>query len=490
MRTLNLVGSILLSRAGTCTNHVHQHIGQHWLPRDGHFDDDAMSKLAAETLDNESLVAKNDYLKDALLMREYAAYAALIFMVLPSLRALNIADFNCATLDHLHTALRNLIPGPHWNSRHPSDGLKQRLSLVNSVSFNVDMLSGVAYPRHMTRFNLDPLLNLPCVHNLELSVPDGSERQFPTRIGLVFNDRNIGANPTNITRLVVRHSEPALRSLQQLLSATVQLETFTYDFFYDRKERADVPPRWLDLGAWTDSLPRSLKTLVLSVENCDTGAFPFEQPRIGEKLFGYLDLTRHENLHTVEVPFPFLTGDPDFSINNEIYPLLPPNLRHLSLRTDMSQAQHQFSFDTARLPKAFTFQESEDEARHSIHARMDVSYMFHAAMVLLDFADNLETVSVWQPADASLVWFDGQIKDFAQTCRNKSIRGLIINPMILRWHNAAHWNLAKEITVYDPARPSSQYHETLCRGERAGIPLGLASQYHMHALRRHLLKLR
>jgi hypothetical protein len=447
-----------------------------------------MYKLAVEALDNESLVAKRDYLKDALLMREYAAYAAVLFMLLPSLHALYIADFNSATLDHLHTALRNLNPGPNWNTRHPSDGLMQRLSQIHTVSFNVDVLSGVAYPRHMTRFNLDPLLNLPCVRDLELSIPDGNERQLTTRVGALFNDRNIGANPTNITRLVVRHSEPALRSLQQLLSATVQLQTFTYDFFYDCKERADAPPRWLDLGAWTDLLPRSLKTLVLSVENCDMGAFPFQQPRMGVKLYGYLDLTQHHNLHTVEVPFPFLTGDAEFSINNEIYPLLPPNLRHLSLRTDMSLAQHHFSFDTARLPQALNFKESEDEARHWNNARMDVSYMFHAAMVLLDFAANLETISVWQPADASFEWFKGQINDFVQTCRNKSIRGIVMNPMILRWHNVAHWNLAKEITVYDPVRPSSQYYEALCRGERAGIPLGLASQYHMHALRKHLVK--
>jgi hypothetical protein len=449
-----------------------------------------MHKLATETLHNESLVTKSDYLKDALYTREYAAYATFIFMVLPSLRALCIADFNCATLDHLHTALRNLNSGPRWNSRHASDSLIQRLSHIKAVSFNVDRLSGVVYPRHNMRFNIDPLLNLPSVQDLEISIPDGNERLITSRGRPLSSNRPAGVNLTNITRLVVRHSEPALRSLQPLLGATVQLQTFTYDFFYDCKNREDASTRWLDLVAWSDSLPRALKTLVFSVENCDTGAFPFQQPRIGEKLFGYLDLTRHTNLHTLEVPFPFLTGDADFSINTEIYPLLPPNLRHLSLRTDMSQAQNHFLFDTARLPKALNFQESEDEARHLINARMDVSYMFHAAMVLLDFAAHLESISVWQPADASLSWFDGQIKDFAQTCRNKSIKSLIIYPMLLHWKDPTHWNLVKEVTVYDPARPSSRYHEALRREERAGIPLGLASQYHMHALRNHQLRLR
>jgi hypothetical protein len=233
-----------------------------------------------------------------------------------------------------------------------------------------------------------------------------------------------------------------------------------------------------------------LRTLVLAVENCDTSAFPFKQPRIGEKLSGYHDLTNHNKLHTIEVPIPFLTGDANFSITTEIYPLLPPNLRHLSLRTDMSQAQHHFAFDMSRLPKSLTFQETEDEARHLINARMDVSYMFHAAMTLLEFATEVKTVSVWQPSDASLTWFDGQIADFAQTCRNKSIKGHMVYPTMLRWKKQEHWNLVKEVTVYDPSYPSSKHQEELYRAERTGIPLGLASQYHLHALRNHQLRLR
>jgi hypothetical protein len=150
----------------------------------------------------------------------------------------------------------------------------------------------------------------------------------------------------------------------------------------------------------------------------------------------------------------------------------------------MSHAQHQFAFDMSRLPKSLTFQETADEARHLTNARMDVSYMFHAAMTLLEFATELDTVSVWQPADPSLSWFDGQVADFAQTCRNKSIKSLIVYPMMLRWKKQEHWNLVKEVTVYDPSFPSSKRLETLHRGERASIPLGLASQYHIHACAR------
>jgi hypothetical protein len=467
--------------------------GQRWLPQDRHFDDKAMFRLAMEALETESLVAKGDYLRDALIMREYAAYAVLIIMMLPSLRGLYIADFDCATLDHLHTALRNLDSGTEWNPRHASEKLMHRLASINEVSFNVDKLSGMAYPRGTVRSNLGPILKLPGFQVLEMSIRDGLERSPRAGMMSQWNSRILGISGkklTNITTLVFRHSEPALQTIQPLLDATPQLQSFTYDFFYDCSGREDAAPNWLNLSAWSDSLPLSLKVLVFGVENCDTSAFPFKQPRIGEKLFGYLDLTRHTNLHTIEVPFPFLTGDANFSITSEIYPLLPPNLLHLSLRTDMSNAQHQFPFDTSRLPQALTFQESEDEARHLINARMDVSYMFHAAMVFLDFATNLETISVWQPADNSLSWFDGQIEDFAQTCRNRSVKGLMVYPMMLRWKKQEHWNLVEEVELYDPRRPSASHHKVLHRGERGSIPLGLATQYHLHALQNHQLRIR
>jgi len=470
--------------------------GQRWVARDAKFDDNRMRKLIDAFLLDESLVARGDYLKDALLMREYAAYAALVIMLLPGLRELQIADFNCASLDHLHTVLRNLNPGSEWNRRHASEGLMGRLSNIKEVSFNVDKLSGVTYPKYNSRFSVEPVLNLPSINKLCFSIPDGHEPR-------VTHGHHPGANNVqarhfqirdehmaNITFMEIRHSESALSTLRPLLQAAPQLRSLTYDFFYDCKERVDVPSRSLDLSDWSYAMPKSLQVLVLGVEHCDTSAYPFQQPRIGEKLSGYLDLTNLDNLHTVEVPFPFLTGDTGFSITTEIYPLLPPNLKHLSLRTDLSHAQHQFPFDTSRLPKNLTFQESEDEARHLVNARMDVSYMFHAAMVILDFATKLEAISIWQPADPSLTWFDGQVADFAQTCRNKSIRGHIVHPMILRWKKQEHWNLVKDVTVYDPRDPRDKHREVFCRRERAGIPLGLASQYHLHALHNHQVRLR
>jgi hypothetical protein len=185
-----------------------------------------MSALAAEALNNESLVHKTDHLINAIQTREYAAYAALIFMVLPNLGALHIADSQGGTLDHLHTALRNLKSGPKWNDRHASDNLQERLSHIRSISYNTDKMSGVAYSVCSKRFTIDPLLNLPCVQDVELSVSDvniyllGMHNRLPDDVQLG------GANLANITRLVVRHSDAALRNLQPLLGVTVQLQTF------------------------------------------------------------------------------------------------------------------------------------------------------------------------------------------------------------------------------------------------------------------------
>lgn len=121
---------------------------------------------------------------------------------------------------------------------------------------------------------------------------------------------------------------------------------------------------------------------------------------------------------------------------------------------------------------------------------MDVSYMFHATLILLDFAKDLESISVWQPADANLSWFDGQVADFAQSCHNKSIVGRLLYPMMLRWKSPEHWNLVKETIVSDPSNATQGHFSTYRRGQRSDIPLGLGSQYHLHALQAHQVRLR
>lgn len=131
--------------------------GQHWLPADKHFDDGLMFSKAMDAMSNKTLVAVGDYLRDAIGMREYSAYAALILLVLPALQHLEIADLKSATLDHLHTVLRNLNAGTTWNRRHASQALLERLSSIQQLSLNTDSFSGLVYRRDPGHPTLDHL---------------------------------------------------------------------------------------------------------------------------------------------------------------------------------------------------------------------------------------------------------------------------------------------------------------------------------------------
>lgn len=462
--------------------------GQRWLPQDKHFDDTLMFSQAMDAMSNETLITAGDYLRDAIGMREYSAYAALIILTLPSLRTLHLADYKGATIDQLHTILRNLNPGALWNRRHASEALVERLSLIKKVVVNVDCHSGLVYRKEgLGRASLDHLLNLSGIETLELSIPDGQMAGW-AQLGRTQRQLVNTIRPTNLTSVVIRHSGPILLILLPLLSCTPQLRALTYDLFYDCNENEFRDERMMDLAAWSDAIKQvkdTLEILALSIEYCDRELYAFQQPRIGDKLFGYLDLTYLEQLHTLEVPFPFLTGDTEFSIMNstDIYPMFPPNLRHLSLRPDLSHAQFPFPFDTSILPSGLTFVESQSEMKHLTNARMDVSYMFQATLVLLDFAPQLESISVWQPTDPSLSWFDGQITDFATTCKNKAITGKILVPTLIRSKKQSNWNAVKETTVFDRSQPDQGRVDKVLRGETRGVPLGLAAQYHLHALR-------
>src|SRR5690242_16556158 len=311
--------------------------GQRWLPRDRHFDDEALYRLAMAALDEEPLVTSEDYLRDAIMQREYSAYATLLVLVLPTLQQLDIADFAYSTMDRLLTVLRNLDADRTWNQRQPSPALLERLACIKTASCNIDRRSGLPYPDGKGLVYLDHILNLSGLEALEFSVTDtqaemsravnlGGLGHWPNRL-LVSRVRT-----TNITKLVIRHSTSCALSVRRLLACTPQLTSFTWDIAYDCFDRQQAPERWIDLDAWTTSLSvarNRLRTLVFAVEYFDSSKFAFEQPRIGSRHYGFLDLTGFDQLHTSEVPIPFLTGDIDFSITADIYPLLPPYLKHL-----------------------------------------------------------------------------------------------------------------------------------------------------------------
>ncbi|KAF2633158.1 hypothetical protein BU25DRAFT_452 [Macroventuria anomochaeta] len=467
--------------------------GQRWLPQDKHFNDEAMYQKAMTALSDETLITSGDYLRDAVTQREYSAYATLIILTLPALQQLNIADFTYSTMDRLHAVFRNLNTEQAWNQRHASPALLERLSFIKAASCNVDRRSGLPYLDEKGRVYLDQVLNLPGLEKLEFSVTDtqaemsrapnpGGMAHWPSRLLVTY------VRPTNITKLVIRHSTSCALAVRPLLTCTPQLRSFTWDIAYDCHDRNEAPERWIDLDAWNTSLSASkdtLEVLVFAVEYFDSGKYAFEQPRIGVRQFGFLDLTSFEHLHTVEVPIPFLTGDVEFSITADIYPLLPPYLRHLSLRLDLSHAQLSYQLDTSILPQGLTLQQSQAEARCAMSAQMDLSYAYHATLALLDHALALESISIWQPADPTLSWFDGQISDFATTCRNKCLTGVMLFPMLLRWRKSEHRDLVKEVR-FESSKVDR--FERLCRHERGGIPLGLASQYHLRGLRSHLVR--
>jgi hypothetical protein len=425
-------------------------------------------------------------------MREYSSYAALILLFLPSLKRLDVADYKSATFDHLHTILRNLDAATDLNRRHSPQALLDRLSSIKYLSLIVDRYSGVAYPTHNSHYTIDHFLHIPSPTTLELSVPAAREHRAP--LGRINYPLVRGIRTTNITTLIFRHSGPYLGVQISLLESTPQLRSFTYDMFWDCSVReVDAQEHLFDLAVWSEALrpiKNTLEVLVFGAEYCDTSAYFFNQPRIGEKMYGYLDLTSFDRLHTLEAPFPFLTGDPEFSITTEIYPLLPPNLRHLSLRADLSHAQSPFPFDISILPQALTFTESKLEAQYLMNARMDVSYMFQASLTILEQAPGLLSISVHQPRDPRLEWFDGQEEDFATSCRNKNVTAKIVEPLLMKWKKAEHWDGVREVTVFDRVNPGYGMVKRFFRKECEGRPLGLASQYHLHALRTHQVRLR
>lgn len=425
-------------------------------------------------------------------MREYSAYAALILLTLPSLQRLDVADYKSATFNHLQTMLRNLEPGTLWNGRVSSQALLRRLSSIKRLSLLFDRKTGMAYPRSNDHFGPDHFLNLPCIEILELSISGGTQHQasdgrrlFPPLIHRI--------RPTDITTLVFRHSGAYTPSLLSLLECTPKLRSLTYEFFFDRNGMTSESGHLVNLASWSDILRNfesTLEILVFSLEYCDTSAYFFDQPRIKDRLYGYLDMTYLSQLHTLEVPIPFLTGDVEFSIGTDIYPLFPPNLRHLVIRPDLSHAQSSFPFDLSILPTSLTFEQSKLEAQHLMNARMDISYMYQTSLTLIELATTLESISVWQPADPSLAWFDSQVEDFATTCRNKNITGRILTPMLLKWKKAMHWDLLEENTVFDREDPEHGNIKRFWREEWRGRPVGLASQYHLHALMTHQVKVR
>ncbi|CAI6330286.1 unnamed protein product [Periconia digitata] len=455
--------------------------GQYFLPGDSESRQIVHDKIQSH-IQNEPLVSYGEDFHEALIYGEYGAYAALLLLVLPSLKRLDISDHQNETL-----RLQNLVE--RVRSGVDDSPLVERIRSIQEFSYNCDTKSGHRHRGKVEAFKVWLMWKMQGVRTLEFSIPCDAGRILLSRVTRIRTPTP-RLDPISITKLVIRYSGPVLSHLQELLPTTPHLRSLVCELWHDASMYNDgLRESWLQLDLWNACLTNvreTLETLVLSVEFCDSEQPFFKQPT-ELHMSSSLDLRAFDKLSTLEVPIPFISGDAGFSIMTPLEPRLPMSLRHLSLRTDMSHAQFPFPFDTSILSATPSHQDAQDEANRLLCARMDVSYTASASLDLVDQISQLKSISIWQPPDTSLEWFERQFEDLATTCKNNGVIAKAVYPMSMRWGSAAHWNLVNEVTLVDPAYPESGRIGRLLRGEREGVPLGLASQYHLDRFeRRHV----
>ncbi|KAJ4347901.1 uncharacterized protein N0V89_009273 [Didymosphaeria variabile] len=432
-----------------------------------------------------------DDFREGLETNDYGVHAALLFLlVLPTLQHISIDDKGDETLRPLKYVLDNIrAEGAAGDGR-----LLGHLESIKAVTYHFDDETATSYPRTVTNDMCQSLV-LPAIESLELSAVNQSQsRARPT----INRSRLFHPSSTLafLTSLVIRSTTDVGEILHGILAETPQLRLLTCEAFCDTSRspleaRTVGPPMpWISLEQWNAELSavrRTLETLVISVELSNGDNTFFDQPDLKPHVSGRLDLGWFDRLHTLEVPVPFLTDNAFLWIGSDTnyLPFAPPNLRHLTLRTDMTDAQRVYPWDTSIRDKGPTFQESKEEARMRDQARMDLTCIFQIALSLIDQLPHLQSFAVWQPPDPSLDMFDNQLEDLRTSCKNKSITAKIIYPMLLRWKNPIHWNLARESTLFDTRCPDSGLFIRFFRGDRQGIPLGLASQYHLGEFKKH-----
>ncbi|KAF2443859.1 hypothetical protein P171DRAFT_45666 [Karstenula rhodostoma CBS 690.94] len=437
----------------------------------------------------QPVVHADDFL-DGLETYDYGVYAALLFLlVLPTLQRIDISEIGDETLRPLKYVLDNI----RTEESAGNVRLLARLESIKEVTYSFD--HGMATPYHRT--GTDDLWNsliLRSIETLELSArndsPSHTRHTRPVFRFPRFRPFQPSSQLAFLTSLVIRCTVNVADTLHGMLPETPQLRSLICEAFCDmsrdslESETAAPVQPWIFLEQWNaefNTVKSTLETLVLSVELSDGGCTFFRQPDLKPHVSGRLDLRGFDRLHTLEVPVPFLTDDAFLWIGSDtnFSPYAPPNLRHLTLRTDMTDAQWVYPWDTSIKEKGPSFQESKEEARVKDQARMDLTCVFQIALALIDQLPDLRSFSVWQPPDPSLDMFGYQLEDLRTSCKNKSITARVIYPMLLRWKSPVHWNLAREVTLFDAQFPDSGSVARMFRGERRGIPLGLGSQYHL-----------
>ncbi|KAF1961514.1 hypothetical protein CC80DRAFT_488773 [Byssothecium circinans] len=469
--------------------------GQRFLQRDNGAEPLGY-EMAMELIHDQPLVGNGDDLREALYARDYGAYAAMLLLTLPSLHRLEISDHENESLRPFHRILENV----HYqivkesSPPLPPSQVVDRIGAIEEMVLNCNSKSGYHHESGADEVKVHQAWKFPGVQKLEFMIPHKAYRRMwmQDRILLppLIPPSNIGS--TCITNLVIRHSSRITECLRDMFAGTHQLRSLTCEIWHDAspsKKGGDTPS--FSLNEWSAALglvQGTLERLVISVELCDSEQLYFKQPKVTQQISGSLDLRTFDKLTTLECPMPFISGDYTFLIIMPIEPCLPPGLQHVTIRTDISSAQFPYPFDTSILPSGLTYGDAQEEAQCLMSARMDVSYLASASLSVVDQLDNLKSISVWQPPDPSLNWFDSQLDDLATTCKNRGITAKALYPLAMRWKSAAHWNLVNEVSLFDPQYPESKNFPRLYRGEREGIPLGLATQYHLSEFKKRHVK--
>ena len=381
--------------------------GHHYYPPPSSEDMKLYRRAVRQVMIFEPWMRADDNMQHSMAERNYGAFALLTIVAVPALRYLTICDHENATVNTLSVLLKRLAEINIDETATLDDYLSNRLSTVRELSYNVDSDAGTPYSEQWSRVDITTGFLLPNIQKLEFFVP---RRKWGSLFGGRW--RNGPALPSNmfpvsktLTNIVIRHSSCISDCLQHILLRAPQLRSLTCELFHDTsKSLAPDNDSWFDMAKWSEDLSvvhNTLESLVLSVEICDSTKHHFEQPKLYPVFSSCLDLLHFDKLRILEAPIPFITGDSRFSIYAEWQPRLPPKLKHLCLRTDMTTAQWSFPLHKTR---ESTYVESYEESERLINARMNLSYIFHASHILLDYLAELKVLSVWQPADPTLSW--------------------------------------------------------------------------------------
>ncbi|KAK3216686.1 hypothetical protein GRF29_1g662594 [Pseudopithomyces chartarum] len=467
-------------------NHAHLHDVRRCMPKTSKAEHDRNYQKAVAFMDTWPDILDTGDSCEALESNDYGAYAALLFLlVLPTLRTVSIAENGDETLQPLKTILQKFnteIDKENSSSLRFIEGIEE-------VVYNVEHETARPY-RHPAQNTLWLALKLPFIKKVEVASLDC--------INILWNARqhsfsNLSPPPPliSLTTLILRHVTKVAETLLTILPETPQLRCLVLEACRDNSE-VDVAsgPAWVLLEEWNAALrvvQNTLQTLVISAEYYDSNCSFFAQPSMKQQFGGRLDLSGFDQLHTLEAPVPFITGDLSISIfmDTNFLPYAPPRLRHLILRTDMTDAQFVYPWDTSNRESGPSFQESKDESRTRNNARMDLRSILEFSLPLVNQIPCLQSFAVWQPSDPSLDFFDDQLEDLRTSCKNKNITVKVLYPMLLRWRSSLHWNLVREVTLFDARFPGSGAMARMFRTERQGLPLGLGSQYHLKEFEKH-----